>query len=87
MLPVFLSIASLWQPVFAQVSSAPDARIEEAKKEQKLVFYTTLDLPQNIKVVTDFIQKYPFLDIELHPLEADTLVERVQNEARNRMSM
>lgn len=46
-----------------------------------------MDLPQNIKVVNDFVQKYPFLDIELHPLETDTLVERVQNEARNRMSM
>jgi iron(III) transport system substrate-binding protein len=61
-------------------------RVEEAKKEQKLVFYTTMDLPQNIKVVHDFMEKYPFLDLELHPLEAETLVERVRSEARNGMS-
>lgn len=61
-------------------------RIEGAKKEQKLVFYTTMDLPQNIKVINDFVQKYPFLELELHPLEAETLVERVRSEARNGMS-
>ena len=86
MLLALLSVAGLWQPVFAQVSSAPDARIEEAKKEQKLVFYTTMDLPQNIKVVHGFIEKYPFLDLELHPLETETLVERVRSEARNGMA-
>jgi ABC-type Fe3+ transport system substrate-binding protein len=78
--------ASLWHPVFAQPWLAPDTRIEGAKKEQKLVFYTTMDLPQNIKVINDFVQKYPFLDLELHPLEAETLVERVRSEARNGMS-
>ena len=62
-------------------------RVEGAKKEQKLVFYTTMDLPQNIKVINDFVQKYPFLDRELHPLEAETLVERVRSEALNGMSM
>jgi iron(III) transport system substrate-binding protein len=57
--------------------------VEGAKKEQKMVFYTTLDLPQTISVVYEFVQKYPFMDLEVHPLEAETLVERVQTEARN----
>jgi iron(III) transport system substrate-binding protein len=87
LLLALLFVVRLWQPVFAQVSSAPEARLEEAKKEQKLVFYTTMDLPQNIKVINDFVQKYPFLNIELHPLATDMLVKRVQNEARNHMSM
>jgi iron(III) transport system substrate-binding protein len=60
--------------------------VEGAKKEKKLVFYTTMDLPQCIEVVRDFAQKYPFLDLELHPLQAETLVQRVQNEARNGVS-
>jgi ABC-type Fe3+ transport system substrate-binding protein len=73
--------------VFAQPGSAPDlGLIEGAKKEQRLVFYTTMDLPQNIRVVHDFVQKYPFLGLEVHPLEAETLVERVRNEARSGMS-
>ena len=73
---------SFWPSVFAQ-SSPPDiGLIEAAKKEQKLVFYTTMDLPQIIRVVHDFVQKYPFLGLEVHPLEAETLVERVRGEAR-----
>ena len=60
--------------------------VEGAKKEKKLVFYTTMDLPQSIEVVRDFAQKYPFLDLELHPLEAETLVKRIQNEARDGVS-
>lgn len=70
--------------MFAQPESAPDLElIEGAKKEQRLVFYTTMDLPQNIRVVHDFVQKYPFLGLEVHPLEAATLVERVRSEARS----
>jgi ABC-type Fe3+ transport system substrate-binding protein len=45
-----------------------------------------MDLPQTIEVVRDFAQKYPFLGLELHPLEADTLVKRIQDEARSGIS-
>jgi iron(III) transport system substrate-binding protein len=61
-------------------------RVESAKKEGKLVFYTTMDLPQNIEVVHAFAQKYPFLALELYPLEAETLVKKIQDEARSGMS-
>ena len=82
----FLLTVSLWQTVFAKPWPAPDIRIEGAKKEQKLVFYTTMDLPQNIKVVHEFVEKYPFLDLELHPLEAETLIQRVRSEAHSGIS-
>jgi iron(III) transport system substrate-binding protein len=39
-------------------------------------------LPQIIQVVHDFVEKYSFLALEIHPLEAETLVERVRAEAR-----
>jgi iron(III) transport system substrate-binding protein len=75
------------QPALARPRSDLDMQVvEDAKKEKKLVFYTTMDLPQTIEVVRDFAQKYPFLDLELHPLEAETLVKRIQNEARSGMS-
>ena len=45
-----------------------------------------MDLPQNIKIINDFVQKYPFLGLEVHPLETETLLERVRSEARNGMS-
>jgi iron(III) transport system substrate-binding protein len=60
-------------------------RIEGAKNEKKLLLYTTMELPQTIQIVHGFVEKYPFLDLELYPLETETLVKKVQNEARNGM--
>jgi iron(III) transport system substrate-binding protein len=37
-------------------------------------------------VIRDFFEEYPFLDLELHPLENETLVKRVQDEARSGLS-
>jgi iron(III) transport system substrate-binding protein len=71
-----LTTTVFWQPVFAW----PRQLIEGAKKERQLVFYTTMDLPQTIQLVHDFVQKYPFLDLEIHPLETETLVKRVRHE-------
>src|SRR6266568_1517172 len=72
-----------WQPVSASHRLALEMQLlEGAMREQKLVLYTTPDLPQSIQVVHDFFQKYPFLDLEVHPLEAEALVARVQNETR-----
>jgi iron(III) transport system substrate-binding protein len=76
------------QPVFARPRSALDLQlVEGAKKEQRLVFYTTTDLPQTIQVVHHFVQKYPFLSVDLHPLEAEKLVKQVQAEARSGLSI
>jgi iron(III) transport system substrate-binding protein len=73
----------LWQPSSARDRLVLEAElVERAKTEKKLVFYTTIDLPQTIKVLYEFVQKYPFLDLELHPLETEALVARVQDESR-----
>jgi len=82
-----LGTVIFWQPVFARPRSVLDMElVEGAKKEQKLVLYITIDLPQTIQVVHHFVQKYSFLDLELHPLETETLVTRIQDEARSGMS-
>ena len=87
LLVALLGTAIFCQPVFARPRSDLDMElVEGAKKEKKLAFYTTMDLPQTIEIVRDFAQKYPFLDLELHPLEAETLVKRIQDEARSGMS-
>lgn len=87
LLSAFLGIAVFCQPVFAWPRPYLDIEgLEAAKKEGKLVFYTTMDLPQNIEVVRDFAQKYTFLEIELFPLEAETLVKRIQEGANSGMS-
>jgi hypothetical protein len=46
-------------------------RIEGAKNEKKLLLYTTMELPQTIQIVHGFVEKYPFLDLELYPLETE----------------
>jgi ABC-type Fe3+ transport system substrate-binding protein len=87
LLLALLGSAIFCQPVFARPQASLDMKlVEGAKTEQKLVLYITIDLPQTIQVVHDFVQKYPFLGFELHPLEAETLVKRVQNEARSGIS-
>ena len=86
LLIALLGTAIFCQPVFARPRSVLDMElVEGAKKEQKLVLYITIDLPQTIQVVHHFVQKYSFLDLELHPLETETLVKRVQDEARSGM--
>jgi ABC-type Fe3+ transport system substrate-binding protein len=70
--------------VYAEPRSDPDTqRVEGAKKEKRLLLYTTMELPQTIQIVHGFVERYPFLDLELYPLETETLVKKVQNEARN----
>ena len=87
LLVALLGTAIFCQPVWARPRSVLDMElVEGAKKEQKLVLYITIDLPQTIQVVHHFVQKYSFLDLELHPLETETLVTRIQDEARSGMS-
>jgi len=86
LLIALLGTAIICQPVSARPRSDPDMQlIEGAKKEKKLVFYTTMELPQTMLVVQDFVQKYPFLMIDLHPAETETLIKKVQDEARSGM--
>jgi iron(III) transport system substrate-binding protein len=88
LLLALLGTAIFCQPVFARPRSDLDMQLlEGAKKEKRLIFYTTMDLPQTIEIVHAFAQKYPFLGLELYPLETETLVERIQNEARSGTSV
>ena len=83
LLLALLGTAIFWQPAFARSPSELEMQLlEGAKKEEKLVFYTTMDLPQSVDVAYQFVQKYPFLRIDLHPSETETLVKKVQSEAR-----
>jgi iron(III) transport system substrate-binding protein len=82
LLLALVGTALFWQPALARPRLALEMQLlEGAMREQKLVLYTTPDLPQSIQVVHDFFQKYPFLDLEVHPLETEALVARVQDES------
>jgi iron(III) transport system substrate-binding protein len=83
LLLALLGTVLFWQPVLARPRLALEMQLlEGAMREQKLVLYTTTDLPQSIQLVHDFVKKYPVLDLEVHPLETEALVARVQNESR-----
>jgi iron(III) transport system substrate-binding protein len=83
LLLALLGAAISWQPAFARAPSELELQLlEGARKEEKLVFYTTMDLPQTVDVAYQFVQKYPFLRVDLHPAETETLVKKVQSEAR-----
>jgi len=86
LLLALLVTAVFWQPVAARPRSVLDIElVEGAKKEKRLVFYTTMELPQTMLVVQDFVQKYPFLTIEFRSSETETLIKIVQDEARSGM--
>jgi len=86
LLLISLVVASFLPPVFAGSSSAPNIKsLDDPKKETKLVFYITMEFPQNAELIRLFAEKYPFWNIEIHPLETETLVKRIQDEARSRV--
>ena len=87
LLLAFLGTAIFWQPLAAGTWSVVDMQlVEGAMKEKGLVLYITMDLPQTMEVVHDFLEKYPFLGVELHPREAEKLVKKIQNDARSGIS-
>lgn len=78
-----LAGAVLWQPVFARSRSTLNMSvIEGAKKEKKLVLYTTADLPQIFNIAFQFVRKYPFMQLELFPATDAALLEKIRKEAR-----
>lgn len=78
-----LLIAAVTWLINSAQSASASMGVDEANKERKLVLYSTMELPQNIDLINHFMQKYPLWDLELHPLDTATLIERIQREARD----
>ena len=51
-------------------AAAQDARLEAAKKEGKVVWYTSLALPSAEKVAKLFETAYPGVKVDVHVLDA-----------------
>jgi iron(III) transport system substrate-binding protein len=67
--------------------SGPDRErllVEGAKREGKLVWYTTLAVVQNKQIATTFEAKYPGVKVETYRAGSSALVQRVLNEAQAR---
>ena len=67
--------------------SGPDRErllVEGAKREGKLVWYTTLAVVQNKQIAATFEAKYPGVKVETYRAGSSALVQRVLNEAQAR---
>ncbi|HEX2227854.1 MAG TPA: extracellular solute-binding protein [Candidatus Binatia bacterium] len=67
--------------------SGPDRErllMEGAKREGKLVWYTTLAVVQNKQIAATFESKYPGVKVEIYRTGSSALVQRVLNEAQAR---
>src|SRR5438046_8413407 len=59
---------------------AQDARIEAAKKEGKVVWYTSLALTSSEKVAKLFEQAYPGVKVEVQRTGSQRIIQRVMQE-------
>jgi len=61
-------------------ASAQDARVEAAKKEGKVVWYTSLALPSAEKVAKLFEAAHPGIKVEVHRTGSQRILQRVMQE-------
>src|SRR5437762_462816 len=64
----------------ARPASAQDARVEAAKKEGKVVWYTSLALTSAEKVAKLFEAAYPGIKVEVHRTGSQRILQRVMQE-------
>ena len=78
---IALLITIILLPVASWSVSSPKV-IEGAKKEGRLVYWTTMNLSHSKLVVSSFEKKYPFIKVMLHRTGGGALVNRVLKEHR-----
>jgi iron(III) transport system substrate-binding protein len=68
--------------LFAIVAHAQDARLEAARKEGKVVWYTSLALPSAEKVAKLFEAAHPGIKVEVHRTGSERILGRVMQELK-----
>src|SRR5712691_12702660 len=74
------SLTALALVLLAVPLSAQDARLEAAKKEGKVVWYTSLALTSAEKVAKLFEAAYPGIKVEVHRTGSERILQRVMQE-------
>jgi len=82
-----LSILALSLVVSAFPAFAQDARVEAAKKEGKVVWYTSLALPSAEKVAKLFEAAYPGIKVEVHRTGSQRILQRVMQELQANLKL
>lgn len=77
-----IAIALVWPTVFAGLASAQDARLEAARKEGKVVWYSSLAVPSTEKIAKMFEAAYPGIKVEAHRTGSQRVLQRVMQEVQ-----
>lgn len=77
---LMLTAAVLGVIAAAGPTAAQDARLEAARKEGKVVWYTSLALPSAEKVARLFEAAYPGVKVEVHRTGSQRILQRVMQE-------
>lgn len=75
-------VALLTMLVLAGAAHAQDPRLEAAKKEGKVVWYTSLALPSAEKVAKLFEAAHPGVKVEVHRTGSERILSRVMQELK-----
>ena len=78
--PTLALVAAL--ALAATPARAQDPRLEAAKKEGKVVWYTSLALPSAEKVAKLFEAAYPGIKVEVHRSGSERILGRVMQELK-----
>jgi len=73
--------------VVAEPASAQDARLEAAKKEGKVVWYTSLALPTAEKIGKLFEAAYPGIKVEVQRTGSQRILQRVMQEMQANLKL
>ena len=78
--PILVALLALFAPFAPPVAAQDAARVEAAKKEAKVVWYTSLALPSAEKVAKLFEAAYPGIKVEVHRTGSQRILQRVMQE-------
>src|SRR5438552_6056693 len=82
-----LSVLALTWALTAVPASAQDARVDAARKEGKVVWYTSLALSSSEKVAKLFEAAYPGISVEVHRTGSQRILQRVMQELQANLKL
>jgi iron(III) transport system substrate-binding protein len=75
-----ITLAFLGSVAFTGQTFAQDARLEAAKKEGKVVWYSSLAVPSTEKIAKMFEAAYPGIKVEVHRTGSQRVLQRLMQE-------
>ena len=78
---LYLLLFGLWAASASLASAQDAALVQAAKKEGKVVWYTSLALPSSTSIAHFFRTKYTGIEVEVHRTGSQRVLQRVMQEA------